>query len=146
LPVSTREVSVASWWVRLLCLLVPTLACTVFLARAANLPLVTLPLISLATFLGGTTLVGTISVAMNIPHLPPRLSAWARGVFFSCVIVALAIWFLANLLVLPPVRHSAIWSLADVGLSGLTFYLMVSATGVVVVDIWLRNRLDDYLE
>src|SRR5688572_5330219 len=45
LPVSTREVSVASWWVRLLYLLIPTLACTVFLARDADLPLATLPLI-----------------------------------------------------------------------------------------------------
>ena len=33
LPVSTREVSVASWCVRLLCLSVPTLAFTVFVAR-----------------------------------------------------------------------------------------------------------------
>ena len=82
---------------------------------------------------------------MSIPHLPSPLSAWARGIFFSCVFLAVAIWFLGNLFVLPPVRNSGIWSLVDVGLAGLTFYLMVSAVGVVVIDIWLRDRLDDYL-
>src|SRR5262245_25332084 len=49
LPVSTREVSFATWCVRLLCLSIPTLACTVFLARANDMPFPTFALVTLAT-------------------------------------------------------------------------------------------------
>ena len=88
LPVSTREVSFASWCVRLLWLSIPTLAFTVFFARAANMPFATFALVTLATYLGGTTLVAAISVAMSIRHLPSPMSAWANGVYIACAIVA----------------------------------------------------------
>ena len=143
LPVSTREVSYASWCVRLLCLSIPTLAFTVFLARAANMTFATFALLTLATYLGGTTVVAAISVAMSIRPLTFPMSAWAKGIYIACVIVAVVIWILWNLLVLPPLE--AIGSLADVGVPGLTGYFLVSSVGLVVVDIWLRDRADDYL-
>ena len=144
LPVTTREVSAASWCVRLLCLSIPTLAFTVFLAGATEMRFATFALVTLATYLGGTTLVAAISVAMSIRHLPAPLSAWAKGVYIACAIFAVVVWFIGNLLVFP--RPPVIESLTRVGLPGLTFYLMVSGVGLVVVDIWLRDRLDDYLE
>ena len=127
----------------MLWLSVPTLAFTVFLARAANMPFATFALATLATYLGGTTLVAAISVAMSIPHLPPPMSAWAKSVYIGCAIVAVVIPFVGNLLVFPPL--AAIRSLAGAGLPGLTGCLMVSSVGLVVLDVWLRDRLDDYL-
>src|SRR5262245_38466728 len=75
LPVSTREVSIASWCVRLSCLSVPTLAWNVFFARALNLPFATSALATLATYMAVTTLVAAMSVAMGIRHLPPPIPA-----------------------------------------------------------------------
>jgi hypothetical protein len=126
---------------------IPTLAFTVFLARAANMPFATFALATLATYLGGTTLAAAISVAMTIRHLPPPISAWANGVYIACAIVAVPIWFIGNLLVLPWFGGppSPIGSLASAGLPGLTGCLMVSSVGLVVVDVWLRDRADDYL-
>jgi hypothetical protein len=142
LPVSTRDVTFASWYVRLFCLWIPTLASTVFLARAANMPFARFALITLAIYLGGTTVVAAISVAMNIRHLPPPMSTWANGVYIGCGVVAVAIWFLGNLLVMPP-AHSA--TIGSIGLPGLTGLLMVSSVGLVALDVWLRDRADDYL-
>jgi hypothetical protein len=142
LPVSTREVSFASWCVRLLCLSIPTLAFSVFLARAANMRFATFALVTLATYLGGTTLVAAISVGMSIRHLPSPMAAWANGVYVACAIVAVVVWFIGNLLVFPRFPSAAIGGL---GLPGLIGCLMVSAVGLVVVDVWLRDRLDDYL-
>jgi hypothetical protein len=143
LPVSAREVSLASWCVRWLCLSIPTLACSVFLARAENMSFAMFALVTLATYLGGTTLVAAISVAMSIRPLASPMSAWAKGVYIACAIVAVVIWSLGNLLVLP--APAAIGSLADAGLPGMTGCLMVSSVGLVVVDVWLRDRADDYL-
>jgi hypothetical protein len=145
LPVSTREVSFASWCVRLLWLSIPTLACTVFLARTANMPFATFALVTLATYLGGTTLVAAISMAMSIRHLPSLMSAWAKGVYIACAIAAVVIWFLGKLLLLPPSPPAAIGSFAGAGLPFLTGCLMVSSVGLVVLDVWLRDRADDYL-
>jgi hypothetical protein len=142
LPVSTREVSIASWCVRLSCLSVPTLACNVFLARALNLPFATFALATLATYMAVTTLVAAISVAMSIRHLPPPIPAWATRVYIALPIVAFLIWFIGNVMVLPPDPSAETGSL---GLAGVTAWLMVSGVGLVVVDIWLRERLDDYL-
>jgi hypothetical protein len=144
LPVSTREVSYASWCVRLLWLSIPTLACTVSLAPA-NMPFARFALVTLATYLGGTTVVAAISVAMNLRHLPPPMSTWANGVYIAGGIVAVVIWFLGKLLVLPPGPHTPIWSPAGAALPGLTGCLMVSGVGLVVLDVWLRDRADDYL-
>jgi hypothetical protein len=127
----------------LLWLSVPTLAFAVFLARATNMPFATFALGTLATYLGGTTLVGAISVAMSIPHLPPPMSAWAKSVYIGFAIVAVVIWFVGNLLVFPPL--AAIRSGAGADLPGLTGCLMVSSVGLVVLDVWLRDRADDYL-
>ena len=145
LPVSTREVSLASWCVRLLWLLIPTLAFSVFFARAANMPFATFALVTLATYLGGTTLVAATSVAMSIRHLPSLMSAWAKGVYIACAIGAVVIWFLGNLLLLPPSPPAAIGSFAGAGLPFLTGCLMVSSVGLVVLDVWLRDRAEDYL-
>lgn len=142
LPVSSREVSYASWCVRLLCLSIPTIAFTVFLTRVNNMRFATFALVTLAIYLGGTTLVAAISVAMSIRHLPSPLCAWAERIYIACVILALAIWFLGNLLVFPRFPFTAIGSL---GLTGLTGCLMVSGVGLVVADVWLRDRLDDHL-
>ncbi len=143
LPVSAREVSIATWCVRLLCLWIPTLAFTVFLARAADMPSATFALVTLATYLGGTTLIATISVAMSVRHLPSPPSTWANGVYIACAIVAIVIWFLGNLLVLPPSPATPIASFSN--LPGLTGCLVVSSAGLVVLDVWLRERVDDYL-
>jgi hypothetical protein len=84
---------------------------------------------------------------MSIRHLPSLMSAWAKGVYIACAIVAFVIWFIGNLLVLPSGAGppAAIGSPAGAGLTGLTGCLMVSGVGLVVVDIWLRDRLDNYL-
>jgi hypothetical protein len=107
------------------------------------MPFATFALATLAIYLGGTTLVGAISVAMSIPHLPPPMSAWAKSVYIGCAIVAVVIWFVGNLLVFPPL--AAIRSGAGADLPGLTGCLMVSSVGLVVLDVWLRDRADDYL-
>ena len=118
----------------------------VFLARAANMPFATFALITLATYLGGTTLVAAISVAMSIRPLAFPMPAWAKGVYIACAIVAVVIWiFLWNLLVLPSIPPAAIGRLADAGLPGLIGCLMVSSVGLLVLDVWLRDRADDYL-
>ena len=143
LPVSTREVSFASWCVRLLWLSIPTFAFTLFLARNANMPFATFALVTLATYLGGTTLVAAISVARSIPRLPSPMSAWAKGVYIACAILAVVVWIIGNLLVFPPL--AAVWSLAGAGLPALIGCLMISSVGLVVVDVWFRDRLDDYL-
>jgi hypothetical protein len=145
LPVSTREVSFASWCVRLLWLSIPTLAFTVFVARAANMAFPRFLLVTLATYMAGTTLVALISVAMSLRHLPTPMSSWANGVYIGCAIVAVAIWFLGNLLVFPWPPIIAIGSLTGAGLPGLAGFLMVSAVGFVLLDVWLRDRADDYL-
>jgi hypothetical protein len=142
LPVSTREVSIASWCVRLSCLSIPAIAGNVFLARALNLPFATFVLATLATYLGVTTLIAAISVAMSIRHLPPPIPARADRVYIALLIVAFLIWFIGNVMVLPPAQSAETESL---GLSGLTGWLTLSGIGLVVVDIWLRERLDDYL-
>jgi len=36
-------------------------------------------------------------------------------------------------------------SLADPGLPGLTACLLASGVGLVLLDVWLRERADDYL-
>jgi hypothetical protein len=146
LPVSTREVSFASWCLRLLYLLVPSIAFTLFIARVANMQFGKFALVALATYLGGLTLVAAISVAMNVRHLPPPIAALARGAYITCAIVAVGIWFLGNLLVTPPSGSDAIGGLADVGLPGLTGLLTVSSVGLVVLDVWLRDHADNYLE
>jgi hypothetical protein len=143
LPVSPRELSVASWCVRLLCLWIPVLASAVFLARANNMPFARFALITLALYLGGTTLLAVVSVAMNIRHLSPRMSEWANGVYVACAIAAVAIWFIANTVVLPPAHAAA--GLVGLSLSGLTGLFLLSAVGLVVIDVWLRERADDYL-
>ena len=142
LPVSTREVSIASWCVRLLWLSMPALACNIFFARAFDLPFATFALGTLATYLGVTTLVAAISVAMSIRHLPSPIPAWANRVYIALPIVAFGIWFIGNLMVLPPSRSGPTES---IGLPGLTGWLLVSGVGLVVIDVWLRERLDDYL-
>lgn len=115
----------------------------VFLARAANMPFALFALVTLAAYLGGTTLVAAISVAMSIRPLAFPMSAWAKGVYIACVIVAVVIWILWNLWVFPPT--AAVGRLGGVGLPGLTGCLMVSGVGLVVLDVWLRDRADDYL-
>jgi hypothetical protein len=150
LPVSTREVSVASWYVRLLCLSVPVLACTIVLARATDMPFAVFPLVTLATYLGATTLVAAISVAMSIPHLPSPMSSWAKGIYALCAVIAFLVWLIGNLLVSPYGArrggvNPAFGNLEGMGLAGLTGWLMVSSVGLVVLDIWLRDRADDYL-
>jgi len=146
LPVSTREVSFASWCVRLLCLSIPTLACSVFVARVANMPFATFALVTVAIYLGGTTLVAAISVVTSTRRLPHPISAWANTVFIACAIVVVGIPIIGKQLVLPPSGpHTAIWSLAGAGLPGLAGFLMVSAVGLVVLDVWLRDRADHYL-
>jgi hypothetical protein len=52
---------------------------------------------------------------------------------------------MGNMLVFPRFPFTAIGSLARAGLPGLTGCLMVSSVGLVVVDVWLRDRADDYL-
>jgi hypothetical protein len=144
LPVSTREVSYASWCVRLLCLSIPTLACSVFLARLDNMPFATFALVTVATYLGGTTLVAAISVAKSPLAFP--MSAWAKAVYIACAIAGAVIWFSWNLFVLPASPPAAIGrSLEGAGLPGLTGCLMVSSVALVVIDIWLRDRADNYL-
>jgi hypothetical protein len=142
LPVSAREVSVATWCVRLLWLSVTTLACTVVLARAGNMPFAKFVLVTVATYLGATTLVAAISVAMSIGRMPSPIPAWANRIYVAGAIIAVGMWFIGNLLVLPPSPSAAIVSLS---LPGLTACLMVSGVGLVVLDVWLRDRADDYL-
>jgi hypothetical protein len=145
LPVSTREVSFAGWCVRLLCLSIPSLAFTVFLARIADMRFTTFALATLATYMGGTAVIAAISVATSIRHLPSPMAAWAKSVYIACAIVAVLTWFIGNMLVFPRFPFTAIGDLTRAGLPGLTAFLMVSAVGLVVLDIWLRDRLDDYL-
>jgi hypothetical protein len=142
LPVSTREVSFASWCVRLLWLSVPTLACTVVLARAGNMPFARFVLVTVATYLGATTLVAAISVAMSIGRMPSPIPAWANRIYVAGAIIAVGMWFIGNRLLLPQSPSAAIVSLS---LPGLTSCLMVSGVGLVVLDVWLRDRADDYL-
>jgi hypothetical protein len=137
LPVSTREVSLASWCVRLLWISIPTLSLTVFLAGAADMPFERVALVTLATYLGATTLVGAISVAKSV--------RWAKSFYIGCGIVAFVVWIIGNMLVLPTLGGSG--SLfTGMGLPGLTGCLVVSGVGFVVIDVWLRERVDDYLE
>jgi hypothetical protein len=143
LPVSTREVSIASWCVLLLCLWIPTVACTIFLARVLNLPFATFALATLATYLAATTVVAVISVAMSIRHLPPPIPAWANRIYIAFAIAAFGIWFIGNLLVLPRAGSPAVSESFD--LPGVIGYLTVSSVGLVVFDVWLRERMDDYL-
>ena len=145
LPVSTREVSYASWCVRLLCLSIPTLALTLFLGRLVNMPFATFSLFTLALYLGGTTLVAAISVAMSISRLPSPIPAWAKSVYIACACVAVVIWFIGNVLVFPSLRTAVIGRLADAGLLAQTGGLLVSSVGLVVLDVWLRDRADSYL-
>ncbi len=142
LPVSTREVAIASWWVRSLCLSIPALAFNIFFARAFDLPFATFALATLATYLGLTTLVAAISVAMSIRHLPPPIPVWANRLYIALPIVAFVIWFIGNVVVLPRARSGPTGSM---GLPGLTGWLLVSGVGLVVIDVWLRERVDDYL-
>ena len=143
LPVSTRDVSVASWCVRLLWLSIPTLAYAVFLARATSMPPATFALVAVTTYLGATTLVAAISVAMTIPHLPSSMSAWAKSIYVVCGLVVVVFWITGNLFAWSP--SLPIGSLADAGLPGLTACLLVSGVGLVAVDVWLREGADDYL-
>ena len=143
LPVSTREVSIASWCVLLWCLWIPTLACTVFLARVLNLPFATFALATLATYLAATTLVAVISVAMSIRHLPPPIPAWVNRIYIALAIVAFGIWFIGNVLVMPRAGSAAVGESFD--LTDVIGFLIVSSVGLVVFDVWLRERMDDYL-
>ena len=127
-------------------LLVPSLAFTLFIARVANMQFGKFALVAFAAYLGGTTLVAAISVAMNVRHLSHPIAALAKGVYITSAIVAVGIWVLANLLVLPPSGSDAIGGLADVGLPGVISFLTVSSVGLVVLDVWLRDRADNYLE
>ena len=136
LPVSMREVSYASWCVRLLWLSIPTLAFTVFLARIANMPFTRFALVTLATYLAGVTLVAAISVATSV--------RWAKSVYIAIGIAAFVVWFIGNVFVMPPLAATGS-PFAGVGLMGLTGFLMVSGVGLVVLDVWLRDRADDYL-
>jgi len=133
LPVSTREVSYASWCVRLLWLWIPTLSFTVFLAVVVNMPFARFALVTAATYLGGTTLVAAISVAKSV-H-------WAKGVYIGFGIVAFVVWIIGNMLVFPPLGSL----LAGMGLPGLTGCLIVSSVGLVIIDVCLRDRVDEYL-
>jgi hypothetical protein len=144
LPVSMREVSFASWCVRLLCLLIPTLAFSLFLARVAAMPFARFTLITLATYLGGTTLIAAISVTVNSAHLPSPMSSWARRVFIACAVIATASWFIGNLLVFPWFQPPSTRGVIDQGLPSLIGLLAISSVGLVTLDVWLRDRLDDY--
>jgi len=151
LPVSTLQVSVASWYVRLLGLWIPVLAYAVVLARVADLRFATLVSVVLATYLGATTLVAAMSVALTIPHLPLRLSAWVRGIYLAAVLVAVVIWVVWSAFVFVPaaevveVAGMGARGVAGVGAPGLVASLLVSAVGLVLLDVWLRGRADDYL-
>jgi hypothetical protein len=146
LPVSTREVSVAGWYVRLLCLSVSVLAFSVVLARATDMTFGDFALATLATYLGATTLVAAISVAMSIPHLRSPIATWAKGVYALCAIIAVLIWTIWNLSV-SATRGDAntTGNFNGMGLAGLSGWLMVFSVGLVVLDIWLRDRADEYL-
>jgi hypothetical protein len=80
---------------------------------------------------------------MNIHHLSPRMSAWANRVYIACAIAAVALWFIANTVVFPP--SSAATAAVGFSLRGLTGLLLLSGVGLVVLDVWLRARADDYL-
>jgi hypothetical protein len=129
----------------LLWLSIPALACGVFLARAANTPFATSVLVTLAIYLAGATLVAAISVAMGIRHLSSPMSARASAVYIACASLAVVMWIIANLFVLPWRPSAAVGSLAAAGLPGLIGCLVVSGVCLVAVDIWLRDRADDYL-
>ena len=145
LPVSAREASFASWCARLLCLLIPTLAFSVFLARLAAVPFSRFVLVALATYLGGTTLTAAISVTMSSARLPSPMSTWARRVFIAFAVIVIASWFFGNLLVFPSLQSSLLWGLMDQSLPSLTGLLFVSSVGLIILDVWLREHRDDYL-
>ena len=145
LPVSTRQVTFSSWCVRLLWLSIPTVAFSVFLARIADMSFGTFAMVTLATYLGGTTLVATISVGMSINHLPSPVSSWARRGAIACAVIVVVIWFFGNLFVLPSPRPPAVPGFMEEVLPVLIGLLMISGIGLVILDVWLRDRLDDYL-
>lgn len=77
-------------------------------------------LVTSATYLGGTTLIAAISVAMGIRDLPSSMSAWASGIYIACAGVAVVMWVIGNLFVLPWRPSVAIGSFAAEGLPGLS--------------------------
>jgi hypothetical protein len=143
LPVSNHEVSVASWCFILLCIGIPTSAWMIYLLfeDSSTAHYLQVARATIAFFLTIVTLIASISVVMSIFKLPVfRNRKWIYSILTVSLVVLISTW----------VHHND-WDAVLNAIVGrgemlpVILFLAFSSAGLVLGDIWLRNRSDNYL-
>jgi hypothetical protein len=147
LPVSTLEIFAASWCFRLLCVLIPASAWMGFIALTRDLSFSSFALKAIVFYLTITTLMAAISVAMSISDLPSGMAFCVRWVYTLAGIAVLTVWLMWGFVMGRPGLTERIFQALGVpaGWLPLVLSLVVSSAGLIVADIWLRSRADNYL-
>ncbi len=143
LPVSNLQVSVASWYFRFLCLSIPTGAWMLFLILEDNSIAHYLQVVraTIAFFLAVVTLVAAISVKMSLFNLP--ISRFRKFLYLYLAVFAV---LLSIAWMQPGVFDEVVQAFTGHGnMLPVNLFLLLSSTALVSLDIWLRNRSDNYL-
>ena len=143
LPVSNLQVSVASWCFRFLCLSIPTGAWMLFLILEDTSIAHYLQVVraTIAFFLAVVTLVAAISVKMSLFNLP--ISRFRKFLYLYLAVFAV---LLSIAWMQPGVFDEVVQAFTGHGnMLPVSLFLLLSSTASVSLDIWLRNRSDNYL-
>jgi hypothetical protein len=140
LPVTSREVCIATWCFTFACLLLPTSFWLLFLALHVDyddsqlLPAVT------SFYLALTALIAVISIATKIANLSsPQAGYWkwvyATGfLIFSLILTGTELGTLIVFLE----EETADWAV-------VVPVMLLTSVGLVAADFWLHKRVDNYL-
>ncbi len=143
LPVSNYQVSVASWCFRLLCVCIPTCAWMLFLVLevSSTAHYLQVARVTVAFFLSVVTLLAAIAIKMSVFNLP--ISGYRKWLYLA---IAIFVVVLVIAWVPPGVSDEVSRSITGHGsMLPINLFLLLSSTGLVSLDIWLRNRSDNYL-
>ena len=138
LPVTSRQVCLAVWCFTLTCLLVPTFFWVMFLLLHEDYAISHLLPAVVSFYVGVTALIATISIATNVANLPgTRYWKWIYTIAFMVFAFALVATEFGTLIFFLE-EGTADWAV-------IVPLLLLTSTGLVMADIWLHKRADNYL-
>ena len=140
LPVTQHQVCMAVWCFTLACLLVPTFFWLLFLLLHEDYSISHLLPAVVSFYLGVTAAIAAISIATNIANLSgsrARYWKWIYTMAFMIFAFALVGTELGTLVFFLE-EGTADWAV-------IVPVLLLTSVGLVMADIWLHQRADNYL-